>query len=68
MMPSGRIAVCLEVTPKQALASYAGRYAPVAAHAGLSVPATAAFEVAEFARNAESGASLTTTGQRRAER
>jgi len=70
MMPPGRIAVCLEVTPKQAvaaaldwpgwcragrdeqaalaaLASYAGRYAPVAAHAGLSIPATAAFEVAE---------------------
>jgi hypothetical protein len=70
MMPSGRIAVCLEVTPKQAvasalgwpgwcragrdedaalaaLASYAGRYAPVAAHAGLSFPGAVAFEVAE---------------------
>jgi hypothetical protein len=68
MMPSGRIAVCLEVTPKQtvasalgwpgwcragrdedaalaALASYAGRYAPVAAQAGLSFPATVAFDV-----------------------
>jgi len=47
MMPSGRIAVCLEVTPKQALASYAGRYAPVAADAGLSFPAAVAFGVAE---------------------
>jgi hypothetical protein len=70
MMPSRRIAVCLEVTPKQAFASalewpgwcragrdegaalevlarYAGRYAPVAAHAGVSFPATAAFDVAE---------------------
>jgi hypothetical protein len=69
-MPSRRIAVCLEVTPKQAvasaldwpgwcragrdegaaleaLASYAGRYAPVAAHAGISFPATVAFDVAE---------------------
>jgi hypothetical protein len=70
MIPPRRIAVCLEVTPNQAvasaldwpgwcragrdeqaalaaLASYAGRYAPVAAHAGISFPATAAFEVAE---------------------
>ncbi len=69
-MPSRRIPVCLEATPKQAvasaldwpgwcragrdesaalaaLASYAGRYAPVAAHAGVSFPATVAFEVAE---------------------
>jgi hypothetical protein len=69
-MPSHRIEVCLEVTPKQAfasalewpgwcragrdedaalevLASYAGRYAPVAAHAGVSFPPTVAFEVAE---------------------
>jgi hypothetical protein len=69
MSPS-RIAVCLEVTPKQAvasalewpgwcragrdeggalaaLASYAGRYAPVAAHAGESFPAAVAFDVAE---------------------
>jgi hypothetical protein len=29
------------------LARYAGRYAPVAAHAGVSFPATAAFDVAE---------------------
>ena len=69
-MPPGRIAVCLEVTPKQAVASaldwpgwcragrdedaalaalagYAGRYAPVAAHAGVSFPSTVAFGVAE---------------------
>jgi hypothetical protein len=69
-MPSHRIEVCLEVTPKQAFASalewpgwcragrdegaalevlarYAGRYAPVAAHAGVSFPATVAFDVAE---------------------
>jgi hypothetical protein len=69
-MPSRRIEVCLEVTPKQAFASalewpgwcragrdegaalevlarYAGRYAPVAAHAGVSFPATVAFDVAE---------------------
>jgi hypothetical protein len=69
-MPSRRIAVCLEVAPKQAvasaldwpgwcragrdegaaletLASYAGRYAPVAAHAGVSFPATVAFDVVE---------------------
>ena len=69
-MPSHRIEVCLEVTPKQAfafalewpgwcragrdegaalevLARYAGRYAPVAAHAGVSFPATVAFDVAE---------------------
>jgi hypothetical protein len=69
-MPPRRIAVCLEVTPKQAiasalewpgwcragrdegaaleaLASYAGRYAPVAAHAGAGFPATVAFEVVE---------------------
>jgi len=69
-MPPRRIAVCLEVTPTQAvasaldwpgwcragrdegaalaaLASYAGRYAPVAARAGVSFPATVAFEVAE---------------------
>jgi hypothetical protein len=31
----------------EALASYAGRYAPVAAHAGISFPATVAFDVAE---------------------
>src|SRR5215472_17215258 len=70
MMPPRRVVVCLEVTPKQAvasaldwpgwcrvgrdedaaltaLASYAGRYAPVAAHAGLSFPAAVAFDVAE---------------------
>jgi hypothetical protein len=70
MMPPGRIAVCLEVTPKQAvasalgwpgwcragrdedaalaaLASYAGRYAPLAALAGAGFPATVTFEVAE---------------------
>ena len=69
-MPPRRIAVCLEVTPKQAiasalewpgwcrvgrdegaalaaLASYAGRYAPVAAHAVAGFPATVAFEVVE---------------------
>ena len=31
----------------EALASYAGRYAPVAAHAGVSFPATVAFDVVE---------------------
>ena len=69
-MSSGRVAVFLEVTPEQAvasaldwpgwcragrdedaaletLASYAGRYAPVAAHAGVSFPSTVAFGVAE---------------------
>jgi hypothetical protein len=69
-MPPRRIAVCLEVTPKQAvasaldwpgwcraardegaalqaLASYAGRYVPVAERAGVSFPATVAFEVIE---------------------
>jgi len=69
-MPPRRIAVCLEVTPKQAvasaldwpgwcragrdegaaleaLASYAGRYALVAAHAGVSFPAAVAFDVVE---------------------
>ena len=69
-MSSPRIAVCLEVAPKQAvasaldwpgwcragrdegaalaaLASYAGRYAPVAAHAGVRFPAAVAFDVAE---------------------
>jgi hypothetical protein len=69
-MSSRRIAVCLEVTPKQtvasaldwpgwcradrdegaalgALASYAGRYARVAGQAGVSFPATVAFDVAE---------------------
>jgi alpha/beta superfamily hydrolase len=69
-MPTRRIAVCLEVTPKQAvasaldwpgwcragrgeqaaletLASYAGRYAPVAKQAGVSFPAMAAFDVIE---------------------
>ena len=69
-MSSGRVAVFLEVTPEQAvasaldwpgwcragrdegaaleaLASYAGRYAPVAAHAGFGFPATVAFEVVE---------------------
>ena len=69
-MSPRRIAVCLEVTPKQtfasalgwpgwcragrdegaaleALASYAGRYTPVAGQAGLSVPSTAAFDVVE---------------------
>src|SRR6266567_455599 len=70
VMPSRRIAVCLEVSPKQAvasaldwpgwcragrdegaaleaLASYAGRYAPVAGQAGVSFPAAVAFDVAE---------------------
>jgi len=70
MMPPRRIAVCLEVTPKQAVASaldwpgwcragrdegaalealagYAGRYAPVAGQAGVSFPATVAFDVIE---------------------
>jgi hypothetical protein len=65
-----RIAVCLEVTPReaiasaldwpgwcragrdegaalQALASYAERYAPVARHAGLSLPSKIAFDVLE---------------------
>jgi hypothetical protein len=69
-MPPERIAVCLEITPKQAVASalgwpgwcragrdedvalavlagYAERYAPVAAHAGVSFPATVAFDVVE---------------------
>jgi hypothetical protein len=69
-MPPRRIAVCLEVTSQQAVASaldwpgwcrasrdesgalealagYAGRYTPVAAHAGVSFPATVAFEVVE---------------------
>jgi hypothetical protein len=69
-MPPRRIAVCLEVTSKQsvasalewpgwcragrdeeaaleALASYAGRYAPVAVRAGVSFPAAVAFDVAE---------------------
>jgi hypothetical protein len=69
-MPSRDIAVFLEVTPKQtvasaldwpgwcraardegaalaALASYAGRYAPVAGQAGVSFPATVAFDVVE---------------------
>jgi hypothetical protein len=69
-MPPRRIAVCLEVTPKQAvasalewpgwcragrdeeaaleaLASYAGRYAPVAKQAGVSFPAAVAFDVVE---------------------
>jgi hypothetical protein len=69
-MSSGRVAVFLEGTPEQAvasaldwpgwcragrdedaaletLASYAGRYAPVAAHAGISFPSTVAFGVAE---------------------
>jgi hypothetical protein len=69
-MPPRRVEVCLEVTPKQAvasaldwpgwcragrdegaalqvLASYAGRYAPVAAHAGVSFPSAVAFDVAE---------------------
>ena len=69
-MPPRRIAVCLEVTPKQAVASaldwpgwcragrdegaalealagYAGRYAPVAGQAGVSFPATVAFDVIE---------------------
>jgi hypothetical protein len=69
-MPPHRIAVLLEVTPKQtvasaldwpgwcraapdeagaleALASYAGRYAPVAGHGGVSFPAAVAFDVVE---------------------
>ena len=69
-MPSRSIAVCLEVSPKQAvasaldwpgwcragrdegaalaaLASYAGRYAPVAGQAGVSFPATVVFDVVE---------------------
>ena len=69
-MPSRRIAVCLEVSPKQAvasaldwpgwcradrdegaalaaLASYAGRYAPVAGQAGVSFGATVVFDVVE---------------------
>ena len=69
-MPSRRIAVCLEVTPKQtvasaldwpgccrpgrdegaaleALASYAGRYAPVAEQAMVAFPSTVAFDVIE---------------------
>ncbi len=69
-MPSRRIAVFLEVTPEQtvasaldwpgwcraardedaalaALASYAGRYAPVAGQAGVSFPVTVAFDVVE---------------------
>jgi hypothetical protein len=69
-MPPRRIAVCLEVSPTQAvasaldwpgwcragrdegaalaaLASYAGRYAPVAGQARVSFPATIAFDVVE---------------------
>ena len=69
-MSSRRIAVCLEVTPKEAfasalhwpgwcraggdesaalemLASYAGRYAPVAEQARVSFPSTVAFDVVE---------------------
>jgi hypothetical protein len=69
-MPPRRVAVCLEVTPEQAVASaldwpgwcragrdegaalaalagYAARYAPVAAHAGVSFPATVALAVIE---------------------
>jgi hypothetical protein len=69
-MSSGRVAVFLEVTPDQTvasaldwpgwcragrdedaaletLASYAGRYALVAAHAGVSFPSTVAFGVVE---------------------
>ncbi len=69
-MPPRRIAVCLEVSAKQAvasaldwpgwcragrdegaalaaLASYAGRYAPVAGHAGVSFSATVVFDVIE---------------------
>jgi hypothetical protein len=71
-MSSSRIAVCLEVTPKQAvasaldwpgwcragrdesaaleaLASYAGRYRPVAGQAGVTFPSTVVFEVVERA-------------------
>ena len=69
-MSSGRIAVCLEVTPEQAVASaldwpgwcragrdegaalealarYAGRYAPVAGQARVSFPSPVAFDVVE---------------------
>ena len=69
-MPPRRIAVCLDVSAKQAvasaldwpgwcragrdkgaalaaLASYAGRYAPVAGQAGVSFPATVVFDVVE---------------------
>ncbi len=69
-MPPRRIAIFLEVSGKQAvasaldwpgwcragrdegaalaaLASYAGRYAPVAGHAGVSFPATVVFDVIE---------------------
>ena len=69
-MASRRIAVCIEVTPKQSVASaldwpgwcragrdegaalealvgYAERYAPVAEHAGVSLPSTVAFDVVE---------------------
>ncbi len=69
-MSPRRIAVCLEVNPKQtfasaldwpgwcragrdesaaleALTSYALRYAPVAGHAGVTFPPTAAFDVVE---------------------
>jgi hypothetical protein len=69
-MTSCPVAVFLEVTPQQtvasaldwpgwcraardegaalaALASYAGRYAPVAGHRGVSFPATVAFDVVE---------------------
>jgi hypothetical protein len=68
--PLRRVAVCVELTPKQAVASaldwpgwcragrdegaalealadYAGRYAPVAAQAGVSFPATVAFDIIE---------------------
>ena len=67
-MSSGRVAVCLEVTPKQAfasaldwpgwcraggdqdaalaaLATYSGRYAPVAGQAGRSFLSAVAFDV-----------------------
>ena len=69
-MPSRRVAVFLEVTPKQAVASaldwsgwcragrdedaalealagYAGRYAPVAGRAGVGFPSTVSFDVVE---------------------
>lgn len=69
-MSSGRIAVCLEVSPKQTfasaldwpgwcradrdeggaletLASYAGRYAPVAGQAEVSFPSAVVFDVIE---------------------
>jgi len=59
-MPSRRIAVCLEVTPKQAVASAldwpgwcradrdeGAALAALASYAGISFPATVAFEVAE---------------------